>query len=439
MASISRDKNGTKRIMFSDVSGKRQTIRMGKLNVKTAEAFVVRLDRLIASSKTGTPVDALTNQWLAELPEGVYAKLVKVELVQPRQVTASHTLGVLLEEYFETMSVKDSTRIRYSQTKRILLEYFGQDRTLESITPRDADKYRVWLVGKEYATAKISKEIQIARMFFKRAVRWEMIPSNPFEGVRGGAQTNRDRMTYVTPEIAHKLIETAPSADWRCIIALARFGGMRCPSEVLRVKWEDINWASNRLLVHSPKTEQHVGKAERMIPLFPELREVLMEAYELAPEGSVYVVGRYRDTTANLGTQFKRIIHRAGVTPWPRLFNAMRASRVTELAAEYPAAICTLWMGHTQAIAEAHYQMVRDEDYERAAGTRTIGPDSKQGNNSVAECVADGAQNASQQQPAITGNEFQNRAQNQKGSAVMPILAGRCDSLQNALNGPGQT
>jgi hypothetical protein len=46
---------------------------------------------------------------------------------------------------------------------------------------------------------------------------------------------------------------------------------------------------------------------------------------------------------------------------------------------------------------------------------------------------------AAQQQSETIGNEQQNRAQNEKGSAVMPILAGRCDSLQNALNGPGQT
>ena len=61
--------------------------------------------------------------------------------------------------------------------------------------------------------------------------------------------------------------------------------------------------------VRSPKTEHHAGKSERIIPLFPELRAVLMDAYELALEGSEYVVGRYRDPTANLGTQFKRIIH----------------------------------------------------------------------------------------------------------------------------------
>ena len=61
-------------------------------------------------------------------------------------------------------------------------------------------------------------------------------------------------------------------------------------------------------------------------------------------------------------------------------------------AAEYPAAICTAWMGHTQAIGEVHYHMVRDSDFERAVGTFTIGPDAKRGQRSGAECGALGAQ-----------------------------------------------
>lgn len=72
MASISRDKGGTKRILFTDANGKRHTIRMGKINVKAAGAFVARLERLIASKLTGTPADAQTAQWLSELPDGVY-------------------------------------------------------------------------------------------------------------------------------------------------------------------------------------------------------------------------------------------------------------------------------------------------------------------------------------------------------------------------------
>jgi hypothetical protein len=55
----------------------------------------------------------------------------------------------------------------------------------------------------------------------------------------------------------------------------------------------------------------------------------------------VYVVdGNHREAAntasgwrnCNLRTQFERIVKRTGLTPWPKLFHAMRASRETELA-----------------------------------------------------------------------------------------------------------
>ncbi|MBK7405066.1 MAG: site-specific integrase [Phycisphaerales bacterium] len=166
-------------------------------------------------------------------------------------------------------------------------------------------------------------------------------------------------------------VDACPDADWRCIIALARWGGLRCPSEVLGVRWGDIDWGdderSGRLLVRSPKTEHHAGKGERWVPLFPELREVLLAAFAQAEEGAEFVVARYRDRGVNLRTQLERIIARAGLTPWPRLFNAMRASRVTEIRAQFSGAVCSAWLGHSQGVSEAHYQMVRESDFERAA------------------------------------------------------------------------
>jgi len=432
MASLIRDKNDTKHIQFMFAKGDRRTIRLGKINVKAAQAFKVRLESLIDSVSLNTSIGSETAQWLAGLPDDTYAKLVFVGLAEPREAAQTHALGGMLDEYFATMSVKDSTRTRYGQTKRLLIEHFGKDRAIESITPHDGDKWRAWLCERGYAEAKIGRDIRGARMFFKKAMKWGMVPSNPFVDVKAGRKTNRKKAFFVTPGATFKIIKACPDADWRCIVALARFGGLRCPSEVLGVRWADIDWANNRFRVRSPKTEHHQGKAERMVPLFPELRAVLMQAFECAPDGAESVVGRYRDQTANLGTHMRRIIERAGLEAWPKLFNNMRASRATELAATNTAAQCTAWMGHSQAIAEAHYHMIRDEDFERAASTPIA---IKQPEKSGAECGALGAQMAAQQQSATSGKENQNDAQTKKGPALMPILSSLCGSLQNQSMG----
>jgi integrase len=427
MASISRDKNQTKRILFVDGDHKRWTVRLGKTPVKTAESVKLRVEALLSCQVTGTPHDAELSAWVRDLPDDLHAKIAKTGLLEPRERTAA-TVGALLVNYFATIDVKDSTRTRNKQTERLLIEHFGEHRALRTIRRVDCDHWRAWLVEKKYAAAKVAKEVNIARQIFKKAVLWEMIQGNPFEGVRAGSQCNPARLHFVSIEDTARLIEAAGSADWRCIIALARFGGLRCPSEVLRLRWADVLWDSDRMRVESPKTEHHSGKGERVIPLFPELRAVLLEAFGEAEPGAVYVVGRYRDEIhMNLRTQFERIIDRAGLVKWPRLFNALRASRATELAAQHPGAVCSAWMGHSVAVAEAHYQMVRDTDYERAATTPTMGG---------AKCGALVAQNAAQSPTGNLSHVSSTRAQVSKKTSNRPAMTEHDGSCKKSKVGP---
>ena len=50
---------------------------------------------------------------------------------------------------------------------------------------------------------------------------------------------------------------------------------------------------------------------------------------------------------ANLRTTFGKILRRAGLEPWPRLFHNLRASRETELVEKYPVQVVTSWLGNT--------------------------------------------------------------------------------------------
>ena len=85
--------------------------------------------------------------------------------------------------------------------------------------------------------------------------------------------------------------------------------------------------------------------------------------------GDYFQRNRYRDPErTNLGTQFARIVKIAGVEPIPRPFDNMRASRSTEVYAEFGAFYESKWIGHSTKIASEHYLQVREEDFERAVG-----------------------------------------------------------------------
>ena len=76
-----------------------------------------------------------------------------------------------------------------------------------------------------------------------------------------------------------RLIEFAPDAEWRCLIALSRFGGLRVPSEALSLRWSDIDWHRHTIHVPSPKLEHLEGHEEREIPIFKELKPYLQECF----------------------------------------------------------------------------------------------------------------------------------------------------------------
>ena len=81
-----------------------------------------------------------------------------------------------------------------------------------------------------------------------------------------------------------------------------------------------------------------------------------------------------RSKNSNLRRRFKKIVGRAGLQPWPKLFQNMRASRATELVKDFPEHVVTAWMGHSKKIAQKHYLQVTEEDYKQASSNPTQNP-----------------------------------------------------------------
>ena len=180
-------------------------------------------------------------------------------------------------------------------------------------------------------------------------------------------RANPERMHFVSRDVAENVLEACPDAEWRLLFALSRYGGLRCPSEHLALRWADVDWERNRIMVHSSKTEHHPDGACRLVPLFPELLPYLREVFEEAEPGSEYVIGRHRATGCNLRTRMVKIIKRAGLKPWPKLFQNLRSTRETELAEDWPMHVVCAWIGNSQAVAAKHYLQVTDEHFEQAA------------------------------------------------------------------------
>lgn len=366
MASIVNDPNGRRRVLFIAPDGKRKTLRLGKVSVKQAELVKLRVESLVSSLIVGHSPDDETSRWIASLDETMRDRLAAVGLAQPR-AARSIALGAFIDRYLDGRpDLKPRTVVNIQQAKRWLVKFFTEGRELRTITVADAEDWAAFMRKKGLGENTARRHVGRARQLFKAAIRRDHILRNPFEGLAATVRADKGRQFFVTRETIEKVTDVCTDPEWKLLIALSRYGGLRCPSEHLLLKWSDVNWEKSTIRVTSPKTERHEGKGERVIPMFPELRQPLMDVFERAEPGRPFVITRYRDEAANLRTQLLRLIRRAGLTPWPKLWHNLRATRQTELAESYPIHVVCGWIGNSRAVAQEHYLQITDAHFVRA-------------------------------------------------------------------------
>lgn len=406
MASLINDKNGTRRIQFKHVDGGRKTIRLGKVTKKQGEEIKGHVEKLCTEKVTGMLHDA-TAVWLTRIDEQLKVKLVAADLLDGR---AFSKIGEMVDDYLAKQKplVKERTYSRMNQSRRYLVKHFGRDRRVNSVNKADALDYRRSLLACDLAESTTRKYCSDARTWFKYAVEADVIRTNPFagDGIPTTVGGNKSRMYYVNADDAVKVMNELPSAEWRLMFALARWGGLRVPSEVHLLKWSDIDWAQETMNVFSPKNERFEDKARRIVPIFREIAGPLREAFEQCPPGEIYCVpfcgGR---KTASFRYPLLRAIKAAGLTVWPKLWQNMRSTRETELNDYLPAHVVCAIIGNSPKVANEHYNQVTAEHMKRALSIDTLEkktaglPGELPGELPGAEV----AQKAAQQVPARTG------------------------------------
>ena len=372
MASISTDKQGNRRILFLDANNHRRTIYLGRIPMRATEAIKRRVEELAAAHLTQHPLTHDTAEWLAELNDTLAEKLAAVGLIPKRERRQGDTVAAFIDNYIiGRTDVKPLTLRNLRAAEREIVKFFGKQKRLIDVTPGDADEFRRKLL-ETLGDNTVRRICGRARQFFRAAIRKRMIRENPFGDMKGIAvRENRARDFYVTRAMAQQVIDACPDNQWRLLFALSRYGGLRCPSEHLALRWTDVNWEQGRIRVPSPKTEAHEGGESREIPIFPELRPHLEAVwFDPSQDGAEFIITRYREKNCNLRTQLQRIIKRAGLECWPKLFHNLRATRQTELAETFPAHVVCDWLGNSQAVAARHYLQVTDEHFAEAMTTR---------------------------------------------------------------------
>ncbi len=150
MASLTKSKNGSWRILVVCSDHKRRSIRLEKNTSKhDADSIKKYIEKLNAAKAGNYPIDLSTAEWLAGIQAKLRDRIVRAGLTSiapPDPVIEKVTLGKYLDKFAQThIDIKESTEIAISHTWKRLEEFFKRSTPLEDITPDRAREFKVWL------------------------------------------------------------------------------------------------------------------------------------------------------------------------------------------------------------------------------------------------------------------------------------------------------
>ncbi|MFH1619676.1 MAG: site-specific integrase [bacterium] len=186
-----------------------------------------------------------------------------------------------------------------------LLGYFG-DVPLNSITPQRIEEYKASRKGfvKE---ATINRELACLKTIFSKAVLWGYAAANPVKLVRLYREELKP-VKILTAGERGRLFENSPEFLRPILLAALKTGMRR--GEILSLKWQDVDLANHNIHVRRTKA----GKL-RIIPIHPELHEVLLRLNETRGGDCVFS-GPKGDRLSDDGairTSFDAAVEKAGL------------------------------------------------------------------------------------------------------------------------------
>jgi integrase len=366
MSSITQTKNGGYNLQFF-INCDRYTMYLSR---KYSRAMATRtkevVDTLLHCQLNMTQPPRQVVAWIESAPLRLQNSLRRaglIEMVKP--VTCYEMIEQWIAENSADKS-KGSKRV-YKYMAIRLYDRIDKDVLANQITPKDIQLLRDDLL-KSFKNTTAYKTLQFFQSCFTLAIKRKQIAESPILDIGVSNKPSRDDDRVIKVAEYRRLLEACNDNQWRVIIALARVGGFRCPSEAMTLRWSDVQFDKNIVVIRSPKTKRHKGGEGRVIPMFAELREELERLYFDPNYGSRdYVITLFsRKKEVYLGSRFNSISRRAGLGIIRNPFDNMRTTRSNEINRLFGSDLENAWIGHSDPTRKKYYYMQAENDIEKA-------------------------------------------------------------------------
>ncbi|QDV22880.1 tyrosine-type recombinase/integrase [Aureliella helgolandensis] len=367
MASLTHESNGRTgwrlRVYDPTDSDRRHSVWLGEMPAREAEKIRRHVEAVVESQKLATPMPGETLRWLSKIDDRLRRKLAPLlgAARTLRQAVAAYLLEVARQH-------KRSTVEAYADTLRQLCDSFGhvQMRALSAEVLDD------WLGGLNTTPNTRAKHAKQLKTFLRWARRQRWVDDLE---IRSSSAIGVGKKSFIEVGAFDSLLSHFHDPEMRAALALARWTGMRVPSELLTLQRSHIDWESLRITIVDSKRSKRAARAPpvlRETPMFPELVPLLEAVWPLGEHptdpllpGIVAMGGR------TFAKRCRAARDSLGLC-WPRLFTSLRATRRTELIARFDASTVSEWIGHSPEVSRRNYTVVADETWREATGGSSL-------------------------------------------------------------------
>ena len=204
---------------------------------------------------------------------------------------------------------QQNTRKRYASSIANLQTHFG-DAKLTEISAERIDEFKESRLTSKVRAATVNRDLAVLRRMLNIAERRRLINATPFREVEMLEERKERRQPHIlTFEEEKRLLAAAPD-HVRILAILILDSGLRSGREALALKWKDVDFADEAILIRQSKTLAGI----RSVPMSSRCKaELLKWRTQLGPEFSEYVFANPLQPKTHL-----RDVRRA----WPKALGA---------------------------------------------------------------------------------------------------------------------
>jgi integrase len=238
-----------------------------------------------------------------------------------RKIEQQHTLKEILDDFISYALIN---KHRSVERKRIiarhLLEFFG-NKKLNHVTPALIERYKAKRINKDgRKPATVNREIAVLKASYNLAIRHQKTTINPMRVVRLLKEENV-KLRILSDEEKKVLLDCCTEPLKR-IVRFALVTGLR-RSEILNLKWEDVDFARNIINIRHTKS----GK-DRVIHIRSFIAGIFKACYNNT-DGQYVFCNEQKQPYRSINSLFQNIVKKTGLEHFS--FHTLRHTAASDM------------------------------------------------------------------------------------------------------------